>query len=125
MARSRFLGRGLQDQDELQGSDNVVVISHALWRQHFAARDAAIGETLTLDGRPHVVVGVMPPGFQFPPESTGDIWTPLVPAGTPPTFRLSFYARLRDGVSPAAAPRGDRRYLRQRALDHAGESAAT
>ncbi len=98
-----ILGRGLQDQDERQGSDNVVVISHALWRQHFAARDAAIGETLTLDGRPHVIVGVMPPGFQFPPESTGDIWTPLVPAGTPPTFRLSFYARLRDGVSLAAA----------------------
>ena len=45
----------------------------------------------------------MPPGFQFPPESTGDIWTPLVPAGTPPTFRLPFYARLRDGVSLAAA----------------------
>ena len=98
-----ILGRGLQDQDERQGSDNVVVISHALWRQHFAARDTAIGETLTLDGRPHVIVGVMPPGFQFPPESTGDIWTPLVPAGTPPTFRLSFYARLRDGVSLAAA----------------------
>ena len=98
-----ILGRGLQDQDERQGADNVVVISHALWRQHFAARDAAIGETLTLDGRPHVIVGVMPPGFQFPPESTGDIWTPLVPAGTPPTFRLSFYARLRDGVSLAAA----------------------
>jgi predicted permease len=98
-----ILGRGLQDQDERPGSDNVVVISHALWRQHFAARDAAIGETLTLDGRPHIIVGVMPPGFQFPPESTGDIWTPLVPAGTPPTFRLSFYARLRDGVSLAAA----------------------
>jgi len=97
------LGRGLQDEDERQGSDNVVVISHALWRQHFAARDAAIGETLTLDGRPHVIVGVMPPGFQFPPEWTGDIWTPLVPAGTPPTFRLSFYARLRDGASLAAA----------------------
>jgi putative ABC transport system permease protein len=98
-----ILGRGLQDQDERQGADNVVVISHALWRQYFAARDAAIGATLTLDGRPHVIVGVMPPGFQFPPESTGDIWTPLVPAGTPPTFRLSFYARLRDGVSLAAA----------------------
>ena len=97
-----LLGRGLEPGDEQQGSDNVVVISYSLWQERFAGRVEAIEETLTLDGRPHHVVGVMPNGFQFPPGSTGEFWTPLVTAGTPPTFRLSFYARLRDGVSLAA-----------------------
>ena len=98
-----LLGRGLQEQDEHKGADNVVVISHSLWQQQLAGRVDVIGTTLTLDDRPHTIVGVMAAGFQFPPGSSGEIWTPLVPAGTPPTFRLPFYARLRDGVLLAAA----------------------
>ena len=98
-----LLGRGLQDEDERPGSDNVVVISHSLWQRQLGGRETALTETLTLDGRPHHIVGIMPRGFQFPPGSQGQYWTPLVTAGTTPTFRLPFYARLRDGVSPAAA----------------------
>ena len=98
-----ILGRGLQEEDEQKGNENVVVISHSLWQQQLSGRDDVIGATLTLDERPHTIVGVMPAGFQFPPGSSGDIWTPLVPAGTAPTFRLPFYARLRDGVPLAAA----------------------
>jgi putative ABC transport system permease protein len=98
-----ILGRVLQAQDERQGSDNVVVISHSLWQRQFAGRDQAVAETLTLDGRPHYVIGVMPDGFQFPPGSAGEFWTPLVTAGTTPTFRLPIYARLRPGLSLAAA----------------------
>ena len=96
-------GRVLQDGDETPGNDNVVVIAHALWQQQFGGRDTVIGQSVTLDGRPHTIVGVMPPDFQFPPGSTGEVWQPVVPAGTAPTFRLPFYARLRDGVSIAAA----------------------
>jgi predicted permease len=98
-----ILGTGLEDRHELRGSEDVVVISHSLWQQHLSGRGDVIGETLILDDRPHTIVGVMAAGFQFPPGSRGDIWTPLVPAGSPPTFRLPFYARLRDGVSIAAA----------------------
>ncbi|MBY0497691.1 MAG: ABC transporter permease [Cyanobacteria bacterium] len=96
-------GRGFQEPEEHKGADNVVVISHSLWQRQLGGRDDVIGATLTLDDRPHTIVGVMPAGFQFPPGSTGEIWTPLVPAATPPAFRLPFYARLHDGVSPAAA----------------------
>ena len=98
-----ILGRALQAEDERQGSDNVVLISYSMWQQHFAGREQAIAETVTLDGRPHHIVGVMPKDFQFPPGSTGAFWTPLVTAGTPPSFRLPFYARLREGASLAAA----------------------
>ena len=98
-----FLGRVLEEQDERPGADNVVVVSHGFWQQHLAARLEAIGEHVTLDGRPHLVAGVMPPGFQFPPGSLGEYWTPIVAAGSPPAFRLPFYARLRDGVPLAAA----------------------
>ncbi len=98
-----LLGRALQTEDERQGADNVVLISHSLWQRHFAGREEAITETVTLDGRPHHIVGVMPKDFQFPPGSTGEFWTPLVTAGTPPSFRLPFYGRLREGASLAAA----------------------
>jgi putative ABC transport system permease protein len=98
-----ILGRGLHEDDERQGSENVVVISHSLWQQQLGGRGDVIGTPLTLDNRPHTIVGVMAEGFQFPPGWNGDIWTPLVPGGTAPTFRLPFYARLRDGVSLAAA----------------------
>ena len=68
-----ILGRGLQEADEQKGNDDVVVISHSLWQQQLAGRDDVIGATLTLDDRPHTIVGVMPAGFQFPPGSSGEI----------------------------------------------------
>jgi len=98
-----MLGRWFDEQEERPGSDNVVIVSYALWQQHLAGASDAIGKTLILDDRPHAVVGVMPRGFQFPPGTTSDFWTPLIVAGTTPTFRLPLYARLRDGASVAAA----------------------
>ena len=87
-----------------------------------AGRDDVIGAHADARRRPHTIVGVMPAGFQFPPGSSGEIWTPLVPAGTPPTFRLPFYARLRDGVLAGRGARGDRLDLRRRSLDQPVES---
>ncbi len=52
----------------------VVVISHGLWVQQYGADPRIVGRTLTLNGTQGTVIGVMPPGFDFPDHETG-LWT--------------------------------------------------
>ena len=85
-----------------------VVISDSFWRSWFGAAEDVLGRTLILDGKPHVVIGVLPPGFQFqPPRAV--FWTPFTPASDfyriCPPLEHGFFAfgRMRQGVTPAAA----------------------
>jgi len=61
-----ILGRGLRADDERGDAPDVAVIGHALWRDRFGADPAVVGKAITLDGTPHTVAGVLPPGFQLP-----------------------------------------------------------
>ena len=95
------LGRVFTAEEEREGSDAVVVISHGLWTRHFAADPAAIGRTVRLNGRERTVIGVMPRDFAFPSRDA-DVWVPLV---LPEEFRqqrnsfaLYVLGRLRPGV---------------------------
>ncbi len=63
----------------------VAVISHRLWRQHFAGADDVIGRQLTVQRVPFTIVGVMPPGF-FGPE-VGRVTDVVVPFGAEPLIR--------------------------------------
>ena len=57
-------GRFLTRDDARENSGDVpAILSHAFWMRQFAADTTAIGRTISLGGRPFVVVGVMPPGF--------------------------------------------------------------
>ncbi len=69
-------GRVLLPTDDQDGQDNVIVLSHALWQSRFGARPEIVGERVQLNGQPHTIVGVMPPGFTFPSELT-EIWRPM------------------------------------------------
>jgi hypothetical protein len=62
----RFEGARSPDAENVTGANNVVVISHALWVRRFAAKDDALESTMQLNGRPVRIIGVMPPGFDFP-----------------------------------------------------------
>ncbi len=73
------LGRVFRDSDNLPGNENVVILADGLWRRAFAADPSVVGRELMLDGRPHQVVGVLPPrspsiiprsAFASPPTST-------------------------------------------------------
>ncbi|MFP2925830.1 ABC transporter permease [Pyxidicoccus sp. 3LG] len=70
------LGRALLPEEHQAGRDAVVVLSHGLWTRRFGADPSLVGRTLTLNGEPHTVVGVMPPSFTFPAEQM-DVWLPL------------------------------------------------
>lgn len=92
--------------DEVARGERLVLLGHALWRSAFGGDPGLVGRTLRLDGEPHVVVGVMPPGFAVP---GGDelLWTPLVPDADDlalrDNHRYPAVARLAAGVTPAEA----------------------
>jgi putative ABC transport system permease protein len=69
------LGRGFLDDEEREGADNVAVLSNALWEQQFGGDQAILGKKIRVSDEPHVVVGVMPAGFEFPQGAR--IYTPL------------------------------------------------
>lgn len=67
---------------EQAGRDQVVVLSHRFWQQHFGGNQNLIGQTITPDGQTRTVIGVLPAEFQFPHRSfpfaePADLFVPL------------------------------------------------
>ena len=87
----------------------VVVLSDGFWQRRFAGDRGVINQTVTLDNESYTVIGVMPPGFQFPHPSftsgeTADLWLPLVYGQDQVATRrgpyfLNVLARLKPGVT--------------------------
>jgi putative ABC transport system permease protein len=73
------VGRVFNNDEDKPGAPPVVVLSHSLWQSRFAADAAAIGQSITLDGRAYSVIGVMPADFTFPLHSSVDLWLPVGP----------------------------------------------
>jgi len=71
------IGRALSMQDQIEGRDDVVVLSHRVWVDQLAAAPDVLRKSIVLDGRRCPVVGVMPSSFDFPDKSV-DAWVPLV-----------------------------------------------
>ena len=61
--------------EEFDRREPVVVLSEGLWQEQFARSPAVLGQTLRIDGRDHVVVGVMPRTFHLPTNDTR-FWRP-------------------------------------------------
>jgi len=70
-------GRMFVDADDTPSRDDVTVISDELWRNRFGGDPAIIGRTITITGRPFVIVGVAPPAFQGTTILKSDLWLPL------------------------------------------------
>ncbi len=73
-----FVGRPISAEEDQPGGPKAVVLSYRLWEQRFGADPELVGRTITLDGEPHLVVGVMPPGFDYPQRA--QLWLPLARA---------------------------------------------
>jgi predicted permease len=95
-----MLGRAFDERDPL----DVAVASSQFWRSYLDGDRSAIGRTITLDGRPFTLIGVMPDGFQFPyTRSTQVLWLPWeanADLRSHPDRRVEFVvARLKSGVA--------------------------
>ena len=102
------LGRDFQPADDRQGGPNVAILSDGLWRGRFAADARVVGRTVTLDGAPYVVIGVMPAGFENVLAPAAQIWAPLqydMSQGRAWGHHLRTVARLRPGVTLDGASR--------------------
>jgi putative ABC transport system permease protein len=92
------------------GGERLVVLGHAFWQQHLGADPGVVGQTLTLDGNPFAVVGVLPPGVGFP-TPTAEFYVPMAAMSDLPwddrtsSFGTRGFARLAPGVALAEAAR--------------------
>ena len=96
------LGRVFGKSEDEPGHDQVVVLSHRLWRRQFGGDPSVIGREVTVNERPHTVIGVMPASFDF--TAVGEeLWVPMAFTAEERDNRsshyLTVYARLRDDVS--------------------------
>lgn len=99
-----LLGRTFYEDEGIPGKNRVVVLGYDLWVRRFGGDSSIVGNTLTLDGEPYLVAGIMPPAFQFPPfwATEAELWTPL--AFSPQEWErnsrfLRVFARLKSGYS--------------------------
>jgi predicted permease len=94
-------GRTFTTDEDVPGSNHVVVLSHRLWQQRFGGSDI-VGRDIRLNGEPHRVVGVMPQSFDLTTNSE-ELWTPI--AFTPEQkalhdeHYLNVYGRLKANMS--------------------------
>jgi putative ABC transport system permease protein len=82
-----MLGRTFMLEEEQPGQNKVAIISHALWRRRYGGDPALVGRTITCNRERLIVVGIMPPGVDFPhgtemPSAYGmasrtDVWVPF------------------------------------------------
>jgi putative ABC transport system permease protein len=98
------LGRALDQANTVPGEDQVVVLSHGLWTRRYGADPLVVGRTVTINGLPREVVGVMPRGFSYPDGV--EYWVPLAPESenwrtiteSRNALWLSVLGRLHEGV---------------------------
>ena len=104
-------GRTFTREEDVEGGPPVIVISDGLWRRRFGSDPDIVGREvkLGLAGRAATVIGVMPPGFKFPPDDTEalDYYTPFVAQNAKASadamknrdsYWIPVVAKLRDGV---------------------------
>jgi predicted permease len=102
-----LIGRNFSAAEDQPGGEHVVLISRVLWQKRFNGDPAILGQTLTLDGAPYTIAGVLPDAASAFPLNPFQIWVPRpaeVPFLVPSQLNGGGYffqviARLRPGVS--------------------------
>src|SRR5262245_21684737 len=123
-----WLGRTFLPEEDREGGNRVVVLSHTFWQSRFGGDRGIIGKEILLNGEKHSVIGVMPAGFQFN-KDFAKLW---VPTGLPEeesVNRHSHYlvvaARMKPGVSLAQANLDIQSIQRRIAREYANEVGET
>jgi len=112
---SPVTGRDFAASDEGASAGRVVVLGHSLWQRRFGGDSKVVGSSVTLNSESFTIVGIAPPGLQFPDKS--ELWTlaknriptnPFLPADADITKMRGLHylysiARLKDGVPLAQA----------------------
>ena len=103
------IGRTFDAGEDQAGRNHIAVLSYGFWQRHFGGRTDAVGKSVELNGESYFVIGVMPPGFNFPSASvtTTDLWTPIdmtpKELGRNGAHQWRAIGRLKPGVTVAQA----------------------
>jgi putative ABC transport system permease protein len=103
------IGRWIIPANDDPGVETALVLSDGLWKRAFGADPHIAGRETLVNGRKAVIIGVMPPRFEFPAGASepAEAWTPLQLTAQQMTRRgnhfLSLVAHLRPGISAARA----------------------
>jgi predicted permease len=99
------VGRSFRPEEDQRGGSPVAIISSGLWKRRFGGDPHVPGRTATFDSTAYTIIGVLPPGFEFP-FSGVDVWftRPSEWSQLPPRYwgivsLLTGFGRLKPGVS--------------------------
>lgn len=104
---SPMLGRNILPEEDQPGRPDEMILSYGLWARRFNSDRSVVGRAVTVNGHDCLVIGVMPPGFNFPlrraaahtPSPYVEFWAPLSVYPGSRQGGLGAVARLRRGVS--------------------------
>jgi predicted permease len=101
------LGRNFTAEEDRPDAPRVCLISYALWQSRFAGNRGVLHQTISLDGKPTRMIGVLPRGFEWPTLDRVDVVLPEALTAAERTQPMAgfvrAYARLKPGVSIAQA----------------------
>src|SRR6202451_3998725 len=101
-----MLGRTISHEDDLPGKPPTVLLTYGYWKHKFGGSPAAIWETITLDGTPTEIIGVLPKDMQFMNYDDVQLVTPFQfdrAKRVLGNFSYEGVARLRPGVTVGQA----------------------
>ena len=104
---SPMLGRNILPDEDRPGRRDEMILSYGLWVRRFNSDRSVVGRTVTVNGHGCLVIGVMPPGFNFPlrraavhtPSPYVEFWAAPFVVPINKSAGLGAVARLRSGVS--------------------------
>lgn len=119
------LGRPATPEDDVPGAGAVAVLAQEAWRTHYDADPAVVGRTLVVDGESVTLVGVAPPGFDYPLGN--DLWVPLRHdfTGEAGFVELHLVGRMAEGATAVTVAADVRSALATANLDGAPEAWPT
>jgi predicted permease len=107
-----MLGRNILPEEDQIGHTEVMILNFGLWKRRFRGDRNIVGRNIKINGHECLVIGVMPPEFNFPlrraaahtPSPYVEFWEPLLTGGpVNPAGAIGVVARLRRGVSLSQA----------------------
>ncbi len=104
MRSAPMMGRDFTSEENLPGGPRAIVVSHSFWQERMGGRPDVLQQSIEVSGIPRQIVGVAPPGFDYPNKAR--LWGPVrnddAACGRDCVF-LNVVGRLADRATPQAA----------------------
>jgi len=98
-----ILGRDFYDGEDAAAPARTVLLSYSAWQKRYGSSASVLGKSVVLDGDTYTIIGVLPRDFSFAPAEPAEYWGIMKPSTCRGCHGLFGIARLKPGVSFAAA----------------------